>query len=152
MILADAHLHLFRHGFPGVYGRSLLPTEIDVYEAFRAKHGVAAGLIVGYQGDGIDPGQQRLYPRARRHPPVDGDARLCRAGREPSPATVEALMAAGHAGLAVYVPDDRAVAALGVGRRDVAALDALAAIVSFNVGLPQVRTLGRSRTPRLAAG
>ncbi len=43
-------------------------------------------------------------------------------GAMPSPAAIEGLLAAGHAGLAVYVPDDGAVArSVGMGRRDVAA-------------------------------
>lgn len=144
MILADSHLHLFRHGFPGVYGRSLLPAEIDVYEAFRAKHGVAAGLVVGYQGDGIDPGNNAHIRELAATRPWMATLAYVEPAAMPAPDAVAALMAAGHAGLAVYVPDDGAVAALS--KWDAATwamLDARAAIVSFNIGLPEVGILGR---------
>jgi predicted TIM-barrel fold metal-dependent hydrolase len=142
MILADAHLHLFRHGFPGVYGRNLLGSEIDVYEAFRAKHGIAAGLIVGYQGDGIDPENNAYIRELAATRPWMATLAYVEPVAMPSAAAVEALLAAGHAGLAIYVPEDRAVAALS--EWDAAtwrALDAHDAIVSFNIGLPQIGVL-----------
>jgi L-fuconolactonase len=142
MILADAHLHLFRHGFPGVYGRNLLGSEIDVYEAFRAKHGIVAGLIVGYQGDGIDPENNAYIRELAATRPWMATLAYVEPGAMPTPATVEALLAAGHVGLAVYVPDDGAVAALSAwGPATWRALDAHAAIVSFNIGLPQIGIL-----------
>lgn len=142
MILADAHLHLFRHGFPGVYGQALLGSEIDVYEAFRERHGIAAGLIVGYQGDGIDP-ENNAYIRAlAKTRPWMATLAYVEPSAMPSAARIEALVAAGHAGLAVYVMDDAAAVALS--RWDAAtwrALDAQAAIVSFNIGLPRIGIL-----------
>lgn len=141
MILADAHLHLFRHGFPGVYGRSLLSSEVDVYEAFRAKHGIAAGLVVGYQGDGIDPTNNNYLRELAATRPWMATLAYVAAREIPSPATVEVLIAAGHAGLAIYVLDDTAAEALS--RWDAAwrALDERDAIVSFNIGLPRVGIL-----------
>lgn len=142
MILADAHLHLFRHGFPGVYGRNLLGSEIDVYEAFRAKHNIAAGLIVGYQGDGIDPENNAYIRELAATRPWMATLAYVEPGAMPTPAAIEALIAAGHVGLAVYVPDDGAVAALS--RWDVAtwrALDAHGGIISFNIGLPRIGIL-----------
>lgn len=142
MILADAHLHLFRHGFPGVYGRALLGSEIDVYEAFRQTHGIAAGLIVGYQGDGIDPENNAHIRALAATRPWMATLAYVEPAALPSPAAIEALLAAGHAGLSIYVPDDVAVAALSAW--DAAtwrALDAAGAIVSFNVGLPQIGIL-----------
>ena len=121
MILADAHLHLFRRGFPGVYGHALLGSEIDVYEAFRAKHDIAAGLIVGYQGDGIDPENNAYIRELAATRPWMATLAYVEPAAMPPPATIAALLAAGHAGLAVYVPDDGAVAALSrMGRGDVA--------------------------------
>jgi predicted TIM-barrel fold metal-dependent hydrolase len=144
VILADAHLHLFRHGFPGVYGRNLFSSEIDVYEAFRAKHGIAAGLIVGYQGGGIDPDNNAYIRELAATRPWMATLAYVEAGAMPSAATIEDLLAAGHAGLAVYVMDDAAADALS--RWDAAAwraLDAHGAIVSFNIGLPRVAVLAR---------
>jgi len=142
MILADAHLHLFRHGFPGVYGRALLGSEIDVYEAFRAKHDIAAGLIVGYQGDGIDPENNAYIRELATTRSWIVTLAYVEPGAMPSAAAIEALIAAGHSGLAVYVLDDRAAAALSAW--DAAtwrALEAHGAIVSFNIGLPQIGIL-----------
>jgi L-fuconolactonase len=142
MILADAHLHLFRHGFPGVYGQALLGREIDVYEAFRAKHGVAAGLIVGYQGDGIDPENNAYIRELAATRPWMATLASVEPGAMPDPAAIEALIAAGHAGLAIYVPNDGAVEALlAWDAATWAALDAAGAIVSFNIGLPQIGVL-----------
>ena len=42
MSLADAHLHLFRRGFPGIYGKSLLGPEVEAYESLRAAHAIEA--------------------------------------------------------------------------------------------------------------
>ena len=143
MILADAHLHLFRHGFPGVYGRSLLAQRDRRLRGLprEARHRRRADRRL--PGRRHRPGEQRLYPRTGRRPargwrrsPMSSRARCRR------PATVEALIAAGHAGLAIYVPDDGAVAALSAW--DAAtwrALDAHGAIVSFNIGLPQIGIL-----------
>jgi len=144
MILADAHLHLFRHGFPGVYRRSLLPAEVDVYEAFRAKHDIAAGLIVGYQGDGIDPENNAYIRELAATRPWMATLAYVEPAEMPSAGSIERLIAAGHAGLAVYVPNDGAVAALSAW--DAAtwrALDAHGAIISFNIGLPQISVLAR---------
>ena len=71
MILADAHLHLFRRGFPGI--GSLLSSEVDAYESLRALHGIAAGLVVGRAhvrswNIGVD--------RARRRISVPGDVMM----------------------------------------------------------------------------
>ena len=142
MILADAHLHLFRHGFPGVYGRALLGSEIDVYEAFRQKHGIAAGLIVGYQGDGIDPENNAYIRELAATRPWMATLAYVEPGAMPTPAAVEALIAAGHVGLAIYVLTDAAAEALS--EWDAATwrtLDAHGAIVSFNIGLPQIGIL-----------
>jgi predicted TIM-barrel fold metal-dependent hydrolase len=142
MTLADAHLHLFRHGFPGVYGRALLGSEIDVYEAFRAKHDIAAALIIGYQGDGIDPTNNAYLRELAATRPWMATLAYVEAGAMPSPAALEDLLAAGHAGLAIYVLDDDAEKALsqwdsGTWR----ALGERAAIVSFNIQAPRVALL-----------
>src|SRR5690606_34571782 len=63
---------------------------------------------------------------------------------KPGARAAEALIAAGHAGLAVYVPDDKAAEALSEWEAGTwQSLDAQAAIVSFNVGLPRVGVLAK---------
>lgn len=142
MILGDAHLHLFRHGFPGVYGRPIVGSEVDVYEAFRAKHGIVAGLVVGYEGDGIDPGNNAWIRSLAATRPWMATLAYVEPAARPSADALEALLGAGHAGLALYVPDAAAAAALSAW--DAATwrlLDARGALVSFNIGLPQVAGL-----------
>lgn len=51
MTLADAHIHLFRHGFRGRYGRpSSGGDDVAVYESLREQHGIARALVVGFEG------------------------------------------------------------------------------------------------------
>ncbi|HEY4164023.1 MAG TPA: amidohydrolase family protein [Dongiaceae bacterium] len=131
---ADAHLHLFRHGFPGRYGKRSPETgsELETYERFRKEHDIGAGLIVGYEGDGIEPDNNR-YIRAlaetRRwmstlayvahNATPDGDA-------------IDRLMQDGHRGIAVYTLNAEAARSL-LGWNDAwARLDTHRAIVSFN--------------------
>lgn len=105
MMLADAHLHLFRNGFPGLYGESLLRPEIEVYENLRMAHGIVAGLAVGYEGEGIDPGNN-AYIRALavEHPWMHTVA-YADAHSSPSADVVSAILESGHAGVSLYVTD-----------------------------------------------
>ena len=142
MRLADAHLHLFRNGFPGVYGRSLTGSDVDVYEAFRARHEIAAGLVVGYEGHGIDPANNTYIRELAATRPWMATLAYLAPEAMPTERHVGELMAAGHAGLSVYLPDDDAVSTFaGWGAEPWRALDDNAAIVSFNVGLRQVAAL-----------
>lgn len=142
MILADAHFHLFRNGYPGVYGRSLIAGEIDVYEAFRARHAIAAGLVVGYEGDGIDPGNNAYIRELAAMRPWMATVAYVEPAARPSPAAIGALLDQGHVGLSVYVPDDTAASALSAWDPAIwRTLSARKAIVSFNIGLAHVTTL-----------
>ena len=142
MILADAHFHLFRNGYPGVYGRSLIAGEIDVYEAFRAQHAIAAGLVVGYEGDGIDPGNNGYIRELAATRPWMATVAYVEPAARPSPAMVEGLLDQGHVGLSVYVPDDTAASALSAWDPAIwRTLSSRKAIVSFNIGLAHVTTL-----------
>ena len=51
LAMADSHIHLFRMGYAGVYGRSPagIGDEVDVYETFRHVHNIVAALVVGYE-------------------------------------------------------------------------------------------------------
>jgi L-fuconolactonase len=56
MVIADAHLHLFREGFPGHYGRAGGGlSDVVLYETLRQAHGIQKGLVVGYEAKGTDP-------------------------------------------------------------------------------------------------
>jgi predicted TIM-barrel fold metal-dependent hydrolase len=133
--LADAHLHLFARGFPGRYGRSVLgrDPEIEAYEAFRSAHGIEAGLVVGYQGDGIDPRNNSTIRALAADRPWMATLAYADPRATPTAGTVEAWSAEGHVGIAVYLPD--AAAAAAVRAWPAAAwrsLEARRAIVSLN--------------------
>ena len=56
MKLADAHIHLFRHG----YRRAGLPSlsgdrELESYDALRKIHGSELALAIGYEAEDIGP-------------------------------------------------------------------------------------------------
>lgn len=105
--LADAHLHLFSRGFPGRHGRSVLglDSEIDAYEAFRTAHGIKAGLVVGFEGDGIDPGNNGYIRRLAADRPWLATLAYADSRRPLSADAVERWFVDGHVGIAVYLPD-----------------------------------------------
>jgi L-fuconolactonase len=142
VILADAHFHLFRTGFPGIYGRPLIANEIEVYEAFRLKHGIAAGLVVGYEGEGIDSGNNAYIRELAATRPWMTTVAYVEAKSSPTPESVSALMDAGHAGLAVYATENESAKALSRWSPAIwRALAARRALLSFNIGLEQVNRL-----------
>src|SRR4051794_8374775 len=134
MRLADAHLHLFRRGFPGRYGRSLLAPDVEVYEALRAAHGIEAGLVVGYEGEGIDPDNNATIRAVAAEHPWMTTLAYVDAQSAGSPQQIAALLDAGHRGVAVYLMDRTAADAAGAWPTD--AWQVLAerrALVSLNV-------------------
>lgn len=133
MMLADAHLHFFRHGFPGLYGASLIGSDIAAYERLRAFHGIAAALVVGYEGEGIDPGNNAYIRELAATRPWMATLAYADVARGPGAAEAEAWLAAGHVGISLYVPDAaaaQAVAALSTGFWQ--ALERGTAIISLN--------------------
>jgi len=145
MTIADAHLHVFRHGFPGIHGRALFgDREADAYETFRESHDIAAGLVVGYQGAGIDPTNNAYIRELAATRPWMATVAYVEPADLPSSSTIEDLLGEGHSGLAVYVLTDAAAEALarwsdGTWR----ALDDAGAIVSFNIGLSRLEVIGK---------
>ncbi len=113
MMLADAHLHLFRRGFPGVYGRSLLGPEVDVYESLRARHGIAAGLVIGYQGEGIDPDNNAYIRSLAADRPWMATLAHVDARAIPTAQALRTLLDGGHAGIALYILEPADAEALG---------------------------------------
>jgi L-fuconolactonase len=134
MKLADAHIHLFRHG----YRRAGLPSllgdrELESYEALRKIHGIELALAIGYEAEGIDPDnnayiRQLSASRSWLQTLAYVDPRAA-----PNAHAVGALLDQGHRGLALYVTDAaRALALLQWPREVWQALAARRAIVSFN--------------------
>jgi L-fuconolactonase len=105
--IADAHLHLFTHGFHGRAGSSPADPslEVDAYEVLARRHGVVAGLVIGYEGEGIDlVNNSYIRSLAATRPWMSTVAHVS-AEAEPDPDHLEQLMAAGHRGIALYVQD-----------------------------------------------
>lgn len=139
--LADAHLHLFSRGFPGRYGRSVLgrDPEVEAYDALRAAHGIAAGLAVGYEGDGIDPGNNAYVRGVAKDRPWLATLAYADSRKPLGEDAIEKWVADGHVGIAVYLPDaatSECVAAwpATVWRR----LERSRAIVSLNAPPPRI--------------
>lgn len=110
--LADSHLHLFKRGFPGRYGRSVLgrDPEIEAYEAFRAAYNIRVGLVVGYEGGGIDPDNNDYIRSLAADRPWMATLAYADPGRSLTADAVAGWVAAGHVGIAVYLPDAAASA------------------------------------------
>jgi len=50
--LADAHAHLFRSGYSGLYGRpSSGGDDVNVYRSLLLEHRIDLSIVVGYEGD-----------------------------------------------------------------------------------------------------
>jgi predicted TIM-barrel fold metal-dependent hydrolase len=147
MTLADSHLHFFKHGYRGLYGRSLLRPDVEVYEELRAIHDIERALVVGYQGEGIDP-DNNAYVRglAAGRPWMETLAHID-ARAAPTSQGVSRLLSDGHIGIALYIQDSQAARALsswpvGAWR----ALNERLAIISLNVTLdfvPMVASIAR---------
>src|SRR5262249_18369145 len=123
-----------RHGFPGRYGKGPygLGGEVEAYERFREAHDIAAGLIVGYEGGGIQPDNNRYIRTLAETRPWMSTLAYMEHNAAPDAAMIERLMHDGHRGIAVYVKDAEAARSLLGWKNAWAALDAHRAIVSFN--------------------
>jgi predicted TIM-barrel fold metal-dependent hydrolase len=151
--VADAHLHLFRNGFPATRGGPVIAdkSEVETYEALRRTHGIAAGLVVGYVANDIDPENNRYIRELATERPWM--ATLAYLPLHPAPAAenIETFFADGHAGLAVYLPDTAAAEALASWPvRAWRAVEDRAAILSLNARPDAVREL--SETVRRRSG
>jgi L-fuconolactonase len=103
--IADAHLHLFTNGFRGRGGSSPAGPglEVDAYEVLARRHGVVAGLVIGYEGEGIDPvNNSYIRSLAATHPWMSTVAHVS-ANAAPDPARLDRLLELGHRGIALYV-------------------------------------------------
>lgn len=114
-MIVDSHLHLFRHGYRN-FSTNPSPlgdlSDIEAYERLRKKHDVVAGLVVCYEADGIDP-SNNAYVRelAAGRPWIHSVAYLSPTST-PGKESVAKLLAAGHSGIALYLPDEASANAL----------------------------------------
>jgi len=144
MSLADAHLHLFRAGFTGRYGRGPygLGREIAAYEHFRAQHGIERGLVVGYEGDGIEPDNNRYIRELAATRPWMATLAYIAAEATPEPDAIDALLEQGHVGITIYLQEPaKSEAALRWPRESWQRLNARRAIVSLNAFPPATAAL-----------
>lgn len=147
--LADCHLHVFSKGMPSGTGRAVLgdDAEIEAYEAYRRVHGIVAGLVVGYEADGIDPHNNSYIRGLAAKRPWMTTAAFVDPRAAPGPETIEMLFEHGHAGIAVYVPDAIASAAVAAWPSETwRCLDRHQAVVSLNArpaGMDELATLVR---------
>ncbi len=112
--IADAHLHLFTNGFHGSGGTGPAGAgpEVDVYESLARRHGVVAGLVVGYEGEGIDPVNNSYIRALAATRPWMSTVAHVSADVAPDPASLDRLLELGHRGIALYVMDVKTAATL----------------------------------------
>lgn len=106
MRLADAHIHLFQRGYhrpgqPPLFGDGELPA----YEALRLAHGVEMALAIGYEADGVDPGNNAYLRDLSRSRSWLWTLAFAEAAAPLEPAAIEAFLEDGHAGLGIYALD-----------------------------------------------
>lgn len=114
-MIVDAHLHLFRHGY-GQFGSGKSPlgelSDLEAYERLRERHGIAAGLVVCYEDHGIDPANNAYVRDLAVERPWIHSVAYLRPSPAPARRHLESLIAAGHCGIALYLPDEAAAAAV----------------------------------------
>ncbi len=134
MKLADAHIHLFRHGYhraglPSLFGEG----ELQSYEALRKIHGIELALAIGYEADSIDPGNNAYIRQLAASRNWLKTLAYVEPQLMPGPDAVTALLDQGHRGLALYATEPaRAEALLQWPRKTWDILEARRAILSFN--------------------
>lgn len=134
-MIIDSHLHLFRKGYGRFGGPSPLGTqsEVDAYEAFMKTHGIGGGLIVCYEADGIDPGNNAYVRKLAGTRPWIASLAYLDARSMPDAGAVESLLAAGHVGIVAYLLDTETASAFARWPREVwHLLSECRAIVSLN--------------------
>lgn len=109
--LADAHLHLFRYGY---HRTNTGPGDQDLatYELIRQRHGIGAGLVVGYEGEDIDPGNNAYLRSLSAGRDWLSTVAFVPASPPPSSAGLEKVLDAGHRGISVYCDDQDAATAI----------------------------------------
>ena len=147
LAIADSHIHLFRHGYAGVYGRSPAGAgdEVDVYETLRHVHNIVAALVVGYEDAQIDPSNNSYLRRLAETRGWMFTVAFVAACPAPAPDYIERLLGAGHRGISLYLSDAEAAESVTQWAPSTwALLEAHRAVVSLNVAsqaIPVVSSL-----------
>ncbi len=149
MKLADAHIHLFPHGFPGRYGPLFPAGDISVYEKIREEHSVGRALVVGYEGEPWSHGNNRYIAKlAHKHPWITPLAYCQPAALTPK--TLKRLWQQSFAGLSLYIfKKEDADAFNRLSSEAVNSLNKHRAIISLNCP-PDIAWLMRPVFERLA--
>jgi predicted TIM-barrel fold metal-dependent hydrolase len=133
-MIVDAHLHLFRNGYQ--FGGSSplgMASDVEAYEHLMAAHGIATGLVVCYEDEGIDPSNNGYVRELALTRPWIKSVAFRKPSPPPTVEEVEGLLAAGHIGIALYLPDEASADALYRWPPETwALLSKSRAIVSFN--------------------
>jgi predicted TIM-barrel fold metal-dependent hydrolase len=143
-MIVDAHLHLFRNGYGQFGGSSPLgeTSDIEAYEHLMSEHGISAGLVVCYEDEGIDPSNNAYVRELAATRPWIRSVAFLKPSPPPTVEEVSDLLAAGHIGIALYLPDEASADALY--RWPPEAWEMLSqshAIVSFNARPEAIRRL-----------
>lgn len=143
-MIVDSHLHLFRHGYGRFRCASPLGplSDLDAYERGMAEHGIGAGLVVCYEGDGIDPSNNDYVRQLAVSRPWIASVAYLRLAPAPTEVDIDRLLAVGHVGIALYLPD--ATSAKGLGDWPAAIWERLGraqAIVSLNARIEAIGEL-----------
>ena len=106
---ADAHIHLFKNGYPAQYGEGWARNnEVQCYDALRQEHQIAKALIVGFEGAEEFAGNNRnLASWGKKHSWM---APLCYVNcqRVPSITTLRDPFV----GIALYINDENDISRL----------------------------------------
>jgi predicted TIM-barrel fold metal-dependent hydrolase len=131
-MIADAHIHLFRNGF-WQDGTSPLgmASDLATYTALRQTFGIGHALVVGYEGERIDPDNNAYVAGlAAMH---DWITPLAYLDDTATPEAATRHLEMGHRGIVLYLPDATAVAGLSRWSAEIwALLSARRALVSIN--------------------
>ncbi|UTX52653.1 amidohydrolase family protein [Leucobacter aridicollis] len=106
---ADAHIHLFQHGFSGTKAAG---AELTTYIELRERYAIDEALVVGYEGDTRFAGNNDyVLELAATHPWIRPTLFLDPM-RPPSPEQIESDRAQGAVGYSIYLGSDPELAGL----------------------------------------
>ncbi len=134
MKLDDAHIHLFKGGFPGAYG-TLFPGghEVKMYERIRQVHGIGRALVVGYEGEPWARGNNSYLAQLCSSRPWMAPLAFCDAEKPVTGKTLRALRSQGIFGISLYVfSAAQAAALIAWSKETVSELNQKRAILSIN--------------------
>ena len=112
--MIDSHIHLFRNGFWHDGGTQYLDeqTDANAYLALMNALGITGALVIGYEDDGIDPDNNAyLRDLASTYDWISSLA-FVRPQASLTESGLDRIFDAGHAGIALYLPDAAAGATL----------------------------------------